>query len=177
MVLEDVLHSANALLGLDLKSEQISVGQMACRAVVVFVVTLVLVRLGKKRFMGGATAFDVILGIILGSVVSRAITGNAPFFPALAASAALVLMHWVFSALALRWPLFARMIRGHAQLLVRDGKVHWKAMRKAHMTEADLWEDLRERGVGKLSQVAEAHLEAGGQLSVIKATGAPAAKT
>jgi hypothetical protein len=59
---------------------------MALRAVVVYVVTVIIVRLGKKRFMGKGTAFDVILGIMLGSIVSRAITGNAPFFPALAAA-------------------------------------------------------------------------------------------
>jgi hypothetical protein len=35
--------------------------------------------------MGQGTAFGVILGTMLGSIVSRAITGNAPFLPALAA--------------------------------------------------------------------------------------------
>jgi uncharacterized membrane protein YcaP (DUF421 family) len=37
--------------------------------------------------MGEATAFDVILGIMVGSIVSQAITGNAPLVPALAAIA------------------------------------------------------------------------------------------
>jgi hypothetical protein len=32
---------------------------------------------GKKRFMGEATAFDMMLG----SIVSQAITGNAPLVP------------------------------------------------------------------------------------------------
>jgi hypothetical protein len=38
---------------------------------------------GKKRFMGEATAFDMMLGVMVGSIVSRAITGNAPLGPAL----------------------------------------------------------------------------------------------
>ena len=82
------------------------------RAVVVYVVTVLMVRLGKKRFMGQSTAFDVILGIMLGSVVSRAITGNAPFFPALSAAAVLLAMHWLFSALAFRSHLFGEAIKG-----------------------------------------------------------------
>jgi hypothetical protein len=73
-------------LGLGAGEEQLNAAQMALRAVVVYVVTVIIVRLGKKRFMGQGTAFDVILGIILGSIVSRAITGNAPFFAALAAA-------------------------------------------------------------------------------------------
>jgi uncharacterized membrane protein YcaP (DUF421 family) len=89
-----------AALGIGLKSEEIGVLQMSLRAAIVFVVTLAIVRLGKRRFLGRATAFDVILGIMLGSIVSRAVTGNAPFVPALAAAAMLMLMHWFFSAIA-----------------------------------------------------------------------------
>ena len=45
--------------------------------------TLAIVRLGSKRFLSKATAFDVIVGIMLGSVMSRAITASASFFPTL----------------------------------------------------------------------------------------------
>jgi hypothetical protein len=67
-------------LGLGAEAREIGVAQMALRAVVVYVATVFMVRLGKKRFMGQGTAFDLILGIMLGSTVSRAITGTAPFF-------------------------------------------------------------------------------------------------
>ena len=33
--------------------------------------------------MGEATAFDMMLGVMVGSIVSRVITGNAPMGPAL----------------------------------------------------------------------------------------------
>src|ERR671929_1749514 len=105
------------VLGLGLEGKDLNVPQMALRAVVVYVVTVLVVRLGKKRFMGRATAFDVILGIMLGSIVSRAVTGNAPLFPALVASAALVLMHWLFSAIAMRWHGFGDAIKGRPTVL------------------------------------------------------------
>jgi uncharacterized membrane protein YcaP (DUF421 family) len=160
-------------LGLGLQGEQIKVMQMGLRAVIVYIVTVAIVRLGKKRFMGGATAFDVILGIMLGSTVSRAITGNAPFFGALAASAVLLAMHWLFSFIALRYHGFGWAIKGGAATLVRNGEIDWGMMRKAHMTEHDLWEDLRVKGISDLRQVAEARMERGGQLSVIKAKSEP----
>ena len=160
-------------LGLAAEDRQLSAVQMALRAVVVYAVTVVVVRLGKKRFMGRATAFDVILGIMLGSIVSRAITGNAPFFPALAAAAVLVAVHWALSGLAFRWPGFGTTFKGRSRVLVRDGEVDWRAMRKAHMSERDLWEDLRGKGVSHLEQVAEARLERSGELSVLRARGEP----
>src|SRR4051812_37536251 len=85
------------LLGLGIDSKEINALQMGLRAVLVYVVTVLMVRLAKKRFMGWATAFDVILGIMLGSIVSRAVTGNAPLLPALVAAAALLMMHAMFS--------------------------------------------------------------------------------
>ena len=45
--------------------------------------------------MGEATAFDMMLGIMLGSIVSRAITSNAPLVPGLAATATLIALHSV----------------------------------------------------------------------------------
>jgi uncharacterized membrane protein YcaP (DUF421 family) len=171
--MDEVRDWLDRALGLGLESQDIGVLQMGARAVVVYVVTVLIVRLGKKRFMGRATAFDVILGIMLGSIVSRAVTGNAPILPALVAAAVLVAMHWVFSAIALHWHAFGQVIKGHPVVMVRHGKVDETVMRKTHMTEHDLWEDLRGKSVSDLAQVTEAHLERSGQLSVIKAEKEP----
>jgi uncharacterized membrane protein YcaP (DUF421 family) len=162
-----------AALGLGLESRDLGVVQMGLRAAIVFIVTLTVVRLGKKRFLGRATAFDVILSIMLGSIVSRGVTGNAPLVPTLGAAAVLMLMHWLFSAIALRWHGFGALVKGRPRLLVRDGQTEDHAMRAAHMTEHDLWEDLRGKSVSRLEEVAEARLERSGQLSVIKAKPEP----
>ncbi len=162
-----------AALGLGQEAKEMTVAQMALRAAVVYVVTVAIVRLAKKRFMGRATAFDVILGIMLGSIVSRGVTGNAPFFGALAASTVLLLMHWLFSAIALHWHGFGWLVKGRSVVLVRDAAVDEKVLRKVHVTEKDLWEDLRTKGISDLKQVAEARLERSGQLSVIKAKQEP----
>lgn len=54
--------------------------QMAIRAFIVFLVAIVLIRIGNKRIFGKYSSFDIVLGIILGSILSRAITGNLLFF-------------------------------------------------------------------------------------------------
>jgi uncharacterized membrane protein YcaP (DUF421 family) len=162
------------LLGLGLEGDDLGALQMTLRAAIVYVVTVAFVRMAKKRFMSGATAFDVILGIMLGSIVSRAVTGNAPFGPALAAAAALLAMHWLFSWIAVRFHPFGALIKGRSQTLVRDGRIDRDALRAAHMTDRDLWEDLRGKSVTDLDMVEEARLERGGQVSVAKRqAGAP----
>ena len=171
--MDSIAAALRLALGLGTQGKELGMGQMALRAVVVYVATVLMVRLGKKRFMGQSTAFDVILGIMLGSIVSRAITGNAPFVPALGAAAVLLAMHWLFSALAFSSHSFGKAIKGEPRVLVRDGTVAREDMRQAHMSEGDLWEDLRGEGVSRLEQVAEARLERSGKLSVIKARPEP----
>src|SRR5918912_2908169 len=134
------------VLGLGLEGKDLNMPQMALRAVVVYVVAVLIVRIGKKRFMGRSTAFDVILGIMLGSIVSRAVTGNAPFFPALVAASVLLAMHWLFSALAFRSHLFGKAIKGKPRVLVRDGTIDREAMRQAPISEHDLGEDVSGEG-------------------------------
>src|SRR5215212_4913952 len=135
--MDEIRDWLDGLLGLGLESRDISALQMGLRAVVVYVVTLLIVRAAKKRFMGRATAFDVILGIMLGSIVSRAVTGNAPLVPALAATATLIALHSVLTAVACRWHGFGEMIKGRPRVIVRDGRKDDEAMRITHLTDRD----------------------------------------
>ena len=76
---------------------------------------------------------------------------QVPFVPALAAAAVLLAMHWLFSALAFPHR-FGEAVKGEPRVLIRDGTIDWEAMRHAHVSERDLWEDLRRRlalGAGK----------------------------
>lgn len=158
----------NWLLGLELDSKNINFWQMSLRAVIVFIVSIAMLRIGHKRFMGRNTAFDVMLGIVFGSIVSRAITGNAPFFPALAAGLTLVLMHWILSFIAFHWGAFGDAVKGKKNLLIKDGEIQWEEMKSSHITEDDLSEALRNKGEEvDFKKVKSAHLERNGDVSII----------
>ena len=85
--------------------------QMALRTVLIYAVSLVLIRFGSKRFLSQASAFDVIVGIMLGSVMSRAINSSAPLVPTVAAGAVLVGLHWFVCAACLS----DQLVRFHRQ--------------------------------------------------------------
>jgi len=160
------------IIGLD--AEELNVGQMAVRAIVVYISALLMVRLGEKRFFGRNTAFDFILGIILGSVVSRAINGSAAFFPTLAAGLTLVLLHWLFSVLSFHSDWFGTFVKGNDRLLAENGAILWDAMRRGHLSEKDLMSSGRtQANVDDLEKVKAARLERSGDISVIKADASP----
>jgi len=164
----DVPEFFETIFGLSLKSEQLGYGHMAARATLMYILLIIIVRSAKKRFLSNATAFDFILTVMIGSIAARALTGGAPFFPAMLAVAVMVGIHWVISWEAEGSPVFSQLIKGHDTLLIKDGKVLKRPLADAHMSRDDLDEDLREKGVSTPDEVKEARLERSGKLSVLK---------
>ena len=156
------------VLGLSLKSEELGFGHMAARAVVMYVALIVVVRSASRRFLSNATVFDFILTVLVGAVAARAMTGGAPFFASLLSLLVLVWMHRAFSTATRRSQTLGSLIKGNPIVLVKNGKVDCQALAAADMSMHDLEQHLRENGVSKPSEVAEARLERGGKLSVIK---------
>ena len=159
----------DALLGLHVPATDLSFTAVTCRTLVVFAVGVVLVRWGARRFMGRNSGFDFLVTFILGSVLSRAINGQASFFPTLWACALLVALHRLVSALACRYHWVSRTVKGTATLVVQAGKTDEHALRAAALSRDDLYENLRMNGnVGEPGEVAEAWFERNGSISVIK---------
>jgi uncharacterized membrane protein YcaP (DUF421 family) len=130
---------------------------------------LITIRFGKKRIFGRNTAFDVILGIIIGSVFSRAVNGNAPFLGTLTAGAMLVGIHWLFAAIAFRKSSFGTLVKGHSDVLVQDGKILWEKMKEHDLSEKDLKESLRlNASTDQVADIKLATLERNGNISFIK---------
>lgn len=140
----------------------------AMRTVVVYALTLAAVRLGSKRFLAEASAFDVVVGIMLGSIMSRAVTSAEDMWATLLAGAVLVALHRLVAALAYRWDWFGPLVKGNASVLVRDGEVQRDAMRRHSVSRADLEQALRSQGKRTdPAQVRLAVLERDGKISVL----------
>jgi uncharacterized membrane protein YcaP (DUF421 family) len=165
-MLNEILEGMRDLIGV--APEDLTAWQVALRAAIIYITAITLVRLGDKRFMGKNTAFDVILGIILGSVLSRAITGNADFWQTIGAGAILVALHWTLSWLTFHFSRISTFIKGGDRVLVENGEIIWENMHRSHIGENDLMSALRTHGqVLDVSKVKVAHFERNGDISVI----------
>ncbi|MFN2542695.1 MAG: DUF421 domain-containing protein [Chthoniobacterales bacterium] len=160
------------LLGLGLEPQQLSFTQMSLRGVIIFLLTLVMVRMSSKRSLAEKTAFDVILLVILASVLSRAINGTAGFFTSIGCSFVLVFLHRIFAWIACRSHAFGNIIKGCPSVIVENGQPIWSVMRRNQISQHDLEEDLRLAAqTEELSKIKVARLERSGDISFIKAEG------
>lgn len=142
--------------------------QMTIRAVLIFLFGLALLRIFGRRAFNKSSSVDIILAILVGSNLSRALTGNASFGPTVAATTAIVLLYWVITELAYRSSGVGWLVKGRAERLVSNGKVNWQAMQRHGFSEGDLAEALREKGITQLQHVAAAYMERDGSVSVIR---------
>ena len=167
--MDAIAKAVDLLLGLSAtRAEQLTTAQVCLRAAVVYLILIAYVRVGKKRFLGEATAFDAILVIVIGSLASRAISGTAPFVASLAGTLVLIMMHWLISRVTRSSIRLSFLTKGRDTVLIRNGTIDRAALRGAHMSDDDLSEDLRQNGVASATEVEEARLERSGKLSVIK---------
>lgn len=148
--------------------EDLSIYQVAFRTVVIYLVALVIIRVAKRRFMGGYTSFDILLGFIVGSIMSRAITGGITLPNMVIIVAVLVLLHWLIATLTFYFDGFGDFIKNTSRELIIDGKVQEEALRKSKIGMQDLLQALRsEANIESPDDVKVAYLERGGEITVI----------
>lgn len=150
--------------------------QMSMRAVVTFFVTVAVVRAGNKRLFGKGTAYDMVVAIMIGSVMSRAITGSGAgtMLATWGAGLTLILLHWLLSWLAFHMDSFGSAIKGHEVQLVKDGEVLEDGMRRTGTTRRDLARAMREDGnAQEVSGIRLAYMERDGTISVVPKSSGP----
>lgn len=145
-----------------------SVPQLVLRTVIVYVVALAIIRIGKRRFMGSYTTFDILLGFIVGSILSRAITGTVRFIDAIIIVVALMILHWAIAALSYYSDYFGDIIKDKPRKLIVDGEIIEDALQKSKIGKHDLMQALREEAnLDSPDKVKTAYLERDGNITVI----------
>ena len=171
---EGILAALRHLFAVDVPPTEMDFGQVIARALVIYLVGLVILRLGEHRFLGKNTAFDIVLGFILGSMLSRAVNGSAALTPTAIACAVLVALHWLFAFGSFRSHGFGSLIKGNPLQLVRDGEIDWDAMRRSRISVRDLEEAMRADGkIDDFSRLGDVWFERSGELSVLPRKGDP----
>jgi len=101
-------------------------------------------------------------------MLARAVNGSASFFPTLGGAFIIVGLHRFLARLAFTYERFGRLVKGEAEVLVREGKTISKTMKTNKISQADLMEETRlNGGVDDLQLVRTATIERNGEISVV----------
>ena len=138
------------------------------RAVIVYVVVLVMVRLAGKRTLGQFTPFDMLLLVLLGNAVQNALLGpDTSLGGGLLLALTLISLNYFVGWITTRSPAVERMIEGEPVVLARHGHVLQKVLQRELVSKADFAKAMRDAGCDEVDEVDLALLETNGHITII----------
>ena len=142
--------------------------EIVLRGALVYIVLLSLLRLSGKRTVGQFTPFDLLLLVLLGDAVQGAMIGEENSVTgAVILVATLLSLNWLAGFLSSRSRRLDQLLEGSPVLLVRNGTMYEKALRRANLTRGELKESMRKRGCIRIEDVRLAVLESNGEISIV----------
>ena len=148
--------------------KDITAVQMSARSFVMFFIALVLIRIGGVRIFANKSAFDNIIVIMLGAILSRGVVGANSFWSTVAASFIMIVVYRLLAWLCVMNKKAEHLINGKPVILYKDGKVCTDNLKKTSISQSDLMESLRlETKKDSLDDIDMAFLENNGRISFI----------
>jgi uncharacterized membrane protein YcaP (DUF421 family) len=139
------------------------------RASIAFIVILLLTRIVGRRELSSLEPFDLILLITIGDLVQQGVTQNDfSVTGMILAIGTIGVLTIVFSYLPWRFRVLRPVLEGVPVILVEDGNVVEKNLKRQRMTREEVAAAARLQNIASLAQVKWAVLETGGQISFIK---------
>ena len=148
-------------------------GWVAVKAVLLFAVAVVGLRLGERRTLAQLSAFDFAVAVAVGSIIGRGATASDTSFASSAVALVTFLVAHRVVAILRRHSRIVRLIDHPPRVLVAGGELQAAELARAGLTAADVYALLREKGVGDLGQVGYLLYEARGAVTLVGAGSEP----
>jgi uncharacterized membrane protein YcaP (DUF421 family) len=146
----------------------------AAKTSALFLTAAVVLRFTERRTLAEFAPFDWVAGVAAGAIVGRSATAtDTSWLTATAGLVCLLLTHAVVARLRFV-PILRKLIDPPLQVLIRDGAIDLRNVRRCGLTKTDMDAVLRQHGLLRTDDVHLAIFEAKGVISVVPAEARPA---
>ncbi|MCW2986603.1 MAG: hypothetical protein JWR63_4173 [Conexibacter sp.] len=141
---------------------------LVLRAAFVYVLILIVTRAVGRRELGQMAPADFILLIVVGDLVQQGVTqSDQSLTGATVVIATLSVLTVATAYVSFRFRRLRPLLEGDPIVLIADGAVQERALRRQRITDDELAAEARQQQIGSLAEVRYAILERGGQISFI----------
>ena len=143
--------------------------ELIIRGTAMYLFLFLIFRVVVRRRVGAIGMADILILVIIADAAQNAMSGE---YKSVTEGAILVgtIIFWNMAIdwLNFRVPALRQWLEPPPMLLIENGRILHRNLRHEYLTEDELKSKLREKGVKDYSEVAEAHMESDGTVSVIK---------
>ena len=138
------------------------------RAIFLYIVVLIVMRLMGKREIGQMQPFELAISIMIADLAATPMAETGiPISNGIIPILGLLVMHLTISTLNIKSTKAREIICGKPSILIYRGKIDEKVLRKERFTINELEERLRDNNIFNIGDVDYAILETSGQVTVI----------
>jgi uncharacterized membrane protein YcaP (DUF421 family) len=138
------------------------------RAAFAFAFVFFLTRIVGRRELSSLEPFDLIMLIVLGDLVQQGVTQSDYSVTGLIlAAGTIALMQVLVSYLSFRFRRLRPLLNGEPIVLVQDGRVLERNLKRERLTREELFEQARQSQIESVEKIRLAVLETSGQISFI----------
>ena len=138
------------------------------RALILYVLIIVCMRIMGKRQLGELQPTELVITILLSEIAAIPMQDNAlPLGNSIVAVLLLVGLEIFNSIIVLKSSGCRSILQGNSLVVIRDGVIDQKQLKRLRFTMDDLFDQLRQKDVFDINDVRYAIVETNGQLSVM----------
>lgn len=142
------------------------------RALIVYVLMLLVFRFSGKRTLGQVTTFDFVLLLIVAETIQNALIGpDLSMTNAMIVVFTLIGIDILLSLVKAHSPRMDRLLEGTPTVIVEDGHPLADRLREEQVDEDDILHAARMQGLERMDQIRRAVLERNGGISIIPRRG------
>lgn len=138
------------------------------RTLILYFIVICVVRLMGKRQIGELQPSELVITLLLSEIIAMPMENNdIPLISTVIPVMLLVTLEIITSAISMKSLKFRFLIQGHPIIIIRNGELQQKEMKKLRLTIDDILESLRQKDIFDISLVSYAILETNGKMSVM----------
>lgn len=139
------------------------------RGAVIYFFIFIMVRIMGKKQLAKFTPFDLVLLMIISEAIQNGLSGEDHSITGSLISVSVIIgLNILLNEVLGHFPFIEKLVDGQPIVIVLNGKIFKKVMKQQKISEAELFEALREHEVMNPDEVKCAILEKDGNISVIK---------
>lgn len=138
------------------------------RTGILYFLVILGIRLMGKRQIGDMQPGELVITILISEIAAIPLQDfDQPILTGAVAIFTLVFLEILISVITMKFNKFRRVFYGDSAIIIKDGKLDQKMLKKLRVTVPDLLEVMRTEQIFDINDVAYAILETNGQLSIM----------
>jgi uncharacterized membrane protein YcaP (DUF421 family) len=141
---------------------------ISLKIIIIYFLLIIILRILGKREVGQLSIFDLVILLIVADVAAIGIDNREFFLPSILCLLILTALQKLVSLLLLNVPKLREILDGTPTIIVFDGIIKYKNMKKEFYNIDDLIVQMRVNNIADVSDIKLAILENNGKLSIFK---------